>query len=160
MCNLTRQSYYSGVPQFGFTVAHRMRKDRNMDERQTWVITFNSDSEDVNAQADILEEFFLDGSADIDVTQRPVSELTQGGWVDLLITWGGSGGVLTVAITAISLFFKYTHSASINIEIQEDRLTKFEAKNITSKNVEKVLQTIERYVKSREKDEEEKEKKP
>jgi hypothetical protein len=131
-----------------------------MDERQTWVITFNSGSEDVNAQADILQEFFLNASEDIDVKQRPVSEFTQGGWVDLFMVLGGSGGAVTAAISAISLFFKYTHSASINIEIQKDRLKKFEAKNITSKNVEEVLQKIEEYLKPGEKGEEKKKEKP
>lgn len=121
-----------------------------MSEQQLWAITFNGSADDANYQTDVLQEFLLNALPGIDVTQHPTNINTQGGWVDLLIALGGGGGALTAAIGAISLFFKSTHSASINIEIQEGQLTRFEAKNITSANFEQALKTVVDYVQSKE----------
>jgi len=120
-----------------------------MSQQQTWVITFNSDSDEVDYQANTLQQFLLRASSDIEVIQKPKSQYTQGGWVDLVITLVGAGGVTTIAthiIDAISTWIKSTHGASINIEIKEGHIIKAEAQNITSKDFERELAAIVKHL--------------
>lgn len=117
-------------------------------DQQTWVITFNGDTEEVGYQADILKDLLLNISADINVTQKPESEYTQG-WVGyLIIKLKATKDAVKQLTNTISTLFQSTHGASINIEIKDGELAKVEMKNITSGNCDKALHDILEYLKS------------
>jgi hypothetical protein len=107
-------------------------------DQQTWIITFDSDSDDVDYQANTLEEFLLNASSDIEAVQKPRNEYAQGGWTDILVTIVTSSAAVA-AINAISMWIKSTHGAAIDIEIKG---TKVKARNITSKNYEDTLREV------------------
>jgi Effector Associated Constant Component 1 len=114
-------------------------------DQQTWIIKFNDTGEDLALQADTLHEFLLEASSDIEITQRPKSEYTQGGWVDLIITLVGTGGATKIAIdliNAIALWIKSRPDPSINIEIKEGHITKVEAKDIQGKYAWQMLLVV------------------
>jgi len=117
-------------------------------DQQAWVITFNGSIEEVDYQAGILKDLLLNISADIKVTQKPESEYTQGGVGGLIIKWKAAKDAVQKVVKAIAAFLQSTHSASINIEIKDGKLTRLEMKNITSKDCDKTLKDILEYLKS------------
>jgi hypothetical protein len=114
-------------------------------DQQTWIITFNDTGEDLAQQADTLQEFLEASSVNIEITQQPKSEYTQGGWVDLIITLVGAGGATKIAtdlINAIALWIKSRPDPSINIEIKEGNITKVEAIDIKGEHAWQTLLAV------------------
>src|SRR6266567_5460885 len=85
-------------------------------DQQTWIITFTSDGDDGDYQANTLEEFLLQAS--VKVVRKPTNEHTQGGWTDLIVPIVTSGTAVAV-VTAIGTWIKSTHGATIDVEIKE-----------------------------------------
>ncbi len=112
-----------------------------MMDQQTWIITFNSDADEVNDQADSLEEFLLDAAPTIEVVQKPASEDTQGGWVNIVVMLITSSTAVAL-INAISTWIKSTHGANIDIEIKG---TNVKIQNITSRNCKEILREVLKY---------------
>lgn len=111
--------------------------------QQEWIITFNTDVLNRDEQASILKEFVVDALPEVEITRKTKSEYTQNGdWVDLVIKLAEPGGVIITVIGVISAYLKSTHSASINIEIEENKIKKFEAKNITDKTMKEIFKDL------------------